>query len=101
MGDDLGRRLLGIAHWRAWLTVEAGERRHDALGIADEDAFARLQIRQPAQAFRPFERDQDVDLAFRDGRRPDARAEADVAEHGAAALGHAVHFALLDLVTLR
>ncbi len=61
---------------------------------------ARLEERQPAQPFGPFQRDQDIDFALRDGRRPDAPAEAHMAEHGAAALGHAVHFALLDLEAL-
>ena len=100
MRPHFGRGLARVAHGRARAPVEAGERRHDALGVADENAGIGLEVGKPAQAFGPFKRDQDVGFAFRDGGRPYLRAEAHMAEHGAAALGHTVHFALLDLVAL-
>ena len=99
LGDlvgDFGRRFRGVPGRRAPLAVAAGEGRHDAARVGDEDARARPEIIEPAQPLGPFERDQGVRFAHRDRRRPHLLAEAHVAEDDAAALGHAVHFALLD-----
>ena len=55
---------------------------------------------EPAQAFRPFERDQGVGITLGDRRRPHLWTDPHMAEDDASALGHAVHFALLDLQAL-
>ena len=97
---DFGRRLACIIGHRADLAVAAGEGRHDAARVGDEHAGVRPQMIEPAQPLRPFERDQRIGFAFGDRRRPHLLAEAHMAEDDTAALGHAVHFALLDLKAL-
>ena len=57
----------------------------------------RVQEVQVAQRLEPLEGDEVVGRAARDQRREDLGAEAQVRDHAAAALGHAVDLALLDV----
>ncbi len=59
-------------------------------------AFAH--VFDPAQGFGPFERCQHIGTPERNEGAVDAGSPADVAEDGAAPLGHAVDLALLDVV---
>ena len=75
-----------------------GARVH-AGGVVDQQA-ARLEPVHVAQGLHRLEREEHVGGAGRDERRVDLVAEAQVAGHAAAALGHAVDLALLDVVAL-
>jgi hypothetical protein len=70
--------------------------RHEVAAV-DERAPGGAHERERADGLDFVERDEDVGLAVGDDGREDAVAEAHLARHRAAALAHAVDFALLHI----
>ncbi len=68
--------------------------------LIERDAVRRERV-GVAQRFEQLEADQEVGLALGDERREDLLADADLADDAAAALGHAVDFALLHVAARR
>ena len=66
--------------------------------VDQDDAMLPIAEVREAQRLQSLQPDHQIRLSWRDHRRPDLRAEAHVGLHTAAALRHAVHLGLLDVI---